>query len=510
MLHAAISKLNDIVLIAEVGEDTLKESKVIFVNDAFEKKTGYKKSELVGKSSDLLQSEHITIRERIEIRDSLKQGKAVRKQLLNYMKDGRERWFDLDIVPIIDQDGNYTHWVAVERDITEQKQLEAQLNHAQRLESIGFLTGGIAHDFNNLLTVFTGTTEMLVEELEDEPALKEIAETALIAADRGKNLTSSLLAFARKQSLKPTTFAVDEFIESLMPLVKSSLGQNIIIEVDNQAIHLIKADRAQLENTLLNLMVNAKDAMPGGGKVNINIDDLFVEPQEGADSLPLETGQFTRVAVTDTGIGISDEVKEHMFDPFFSTKSKGKGTGLGLSTAYGFIKQSKGHIKVDSALGKGTTMTIYLPSVPEGKRYDKSIQQHNPPVLKGRKILTVEDDPEVLSFVSNRLRTSGYAVTEAANGEAALELLNGQETFDLLFSDIVMPGSIDGVQLAKLARQVRPSMPILLTSGFNDYHNEDSDSAKLAYPLLAKPYQKHELLEKVYQTLNDMEAVAKW
>lgn len=500
LLHAAVSKLNDIVLIAELDNKNPDNSKTIFVNDAFELKTGYRKADIIGNKPTLLCDGAEGKIETLKIRAQLARGKAVRTQVLNYTKQGQELWLDLDIVPITDEQGVYTHWVAVERDITHQKKLEAQLNRAQRMESIGFLTGGIAHDFNNLLTVYTGTTELLVEALNDDPELKNIAETALKAAERGKALTTSLLAFARKQSLNPTTFDVGEMLDNLMPLIRSSVGQKVNITVENKTRLQVTADLSQLENSVINLLVNARDAMPSGGEVTITVADKIL----AIPAIPFvgepEPGHYVSIIVEDTGVGITDECKEHMFDPFFTTKAKGKGTGLGLSAVYGFIKQSKGHIQVESKVGVGTSIELCLPVAVEPTIKATQLMKSTVPVCKGKHILVVEDDKEVLDYVSARLKSVGYTVTVAQNATDALSLLQKKE-FDLLFSDIVMPGELDGVQLAEISQTRWPGMPILLTSGFNDYGTGEQTPDKSRFSVLPKPYFRDELLQKLYDTL---------
>ncbi len=501
LLHAAVSKLNDIVLIAEVDGKNSENTKTIFVNEAFETKTGYSKSHIIGKHPTSLCNGEKGMKESLKIRAQLARGAAVRTQVLNYTKNGEELWLDLDIVPITDQQGIYSHLVAVERDITQQKKLEAQLNRAQRMESIGFLTGGIAHDFNNLLTVFMGTTELLVEALQSDPELKDIAETALKAAERGKTLTTSLLAFSRKQALNPTTFDVAEMLDSLMPLINSSVGQKISVTVKNSTSKQVTADLGQLENSVINLLVNARDAMPSGGSVTISISDkTYALPALPFPGEP-EPGHYVCINVTDTGVGITNECKEHMFDPFFTTKAKGKGTGLGLSTVYGFIKQSKGHVHVESKIGSGTSIELCLPVA--GPRLKESMQFALPsaPVCKGKHILVVEDDKEVLEYVSARLKSAGYKVTGATGADTALELLHQNESFDLLFSDIVMPGSLDGVELANLSQKNWPTIPVLLTSGFNDYGHRLNSLDESRFTVLVKPYLREELLQKIYDKL---------
>ncbi|QWG17546.1 PAS domain S-box protein [Bradyrhizobium sediminis] len=380
------------------------------------------------------------------------------------------------------------------RDLTEKIAAEEQLRQAQKMEALGQLTGGIAHDFNNVLTVISGTIEILAEEVADKPEAAAIAKLISEAADRGAELTAHLLAFARKQPLRPRETDVNRLIVESARLLRPTLGARIEIETMlMDSVWTALVDPGQLSSALLNLAINARDAMPGGGKLMLETSNVTLDESYAAANGDVKAGNYVMIAVSDTGSGIPEAIRDRVFDPFFSTKQTGKGTGLGLSMVYGFVKQSGGHIKVYSEEGHGTTFKIYLPQA-DAEPEPVAAETSTPEMVGGNEtILVVEDDPLVRAYVNTQLQSLGYKTLSAANSVEALAIADSGAAFDLLFTDIIMPGRLNGRQLAAEMASLRPSLKVLFTSGYTEnavIHHGRLDPGVL---LLAKPYRKLEL-----------------
>jgi PAS domain S-box-containing protein len=379
------------------------------------------------------------------------------------------------------------------RDLTHRIAAEEQLRQAQKMEAVGQLTGGIAHDFNNVLTVITGTIEILAEEVAAKPNLAAITRLISEAADRGAELTGHLLAFARKQPLQPRETDINRLIVESSRLMRPALGEHVEIEsrlADSVCEALV--DPGQLSSALLNLAINARDAMPDGGKLTLETKNVIFDADYAAANDVL-AGDYVMIAVSDTGSGIPEAIRDRVFDPFFSTKETGKGTGLGLSMVYGFVKQSGGHIKVYSEEGYGTTFRLYLPQA-DARPASNAPEPATSDIEGGNEtILVVEDDPLVRVYVNTQLQSLGYKTLSAANGAEALAIADGGAAFDLLFTDVIMPGGMNGRQLAAEMMQRRPALKVLFTSGYTEnaiIHHGRLDSGVL---LLAKPYRKLDL-----------------
>jgi PAS domain S-box-containing protein len=410
-------------------------------------------------------------------------------------RDGKEINIELSITALRRRDGHLFN--AFVRDLTDKIAADDHLRQAQKMETIGQLTGGIAHDFNNILTVITGTIEILEEGVNDDPSLAAIARMIDEAALRGAELTQRLLAFARRQPLQPRTTDINTLIVDAAKLLRPTLGEHVEIEsaFEDDAWPAL-VDPSQLTAALINLAVNARDAMPGGGKLvletgNVQLDDSYARMHD-----EVAPGPYVMIAVSDTGHGIPAAILEKVFEPFFTTKGIGKGTGLGLSMVYGFVKQSNGHIKIYSEEGHGTTIKIYLP---RAGGQAEAASEHAAVAPKGgtETILVVEDDPLVRNYVATQLSGLGYTTLAAANATEALEYIDGVKSFDLLFTDVIMPGSINGRQLADEAVRRRPSLKVLFTSGYTEnaiVHHGRLDPGVL---LLTKPYRKSDLARMV-------------
>jgi signal transduction histidine kinase len=377
--------------------------------------------------------------------------------------------------------------------LDEKHAADVQLRQAQKMEAVGQLTGGIAHDLNNILTVITGTIEILAEAVADRPELVAIAKMIDEAAVRGGDLTQRLLAFARKQPLQPREVDVNSLVIETANLLRPTLGEHV-------EVHMVLAgdasraliDPSQLTNAILNLALNARDAMRDGGKLTIETSNVVLDDNYASLNADVTVGQYVMVAVTDSGHGIPAGILNNVFEPFFTTKDVDKGSGLGLSMVYGFVKQSNGHIKIYSEEGHGTTVRIYLPQA-TGSALPAELAGPSSIVGGDETILVVEDDSLVRAFVVGQIQSLGYATLAAVNAAEALVVIDSSQKIDLLFTDMIMPGSMNGRQLADAALQRRASLKILFTSGYSNeviIHHGHLDAGVL---LLAKPYRKSDL-----------------
>jgi signal transduction histidine kinase/CHASE3 domain sensor protein/DNA-binding NarL/FixJ family response regulator len=404
--------------------------------------------------------------------------------------------------PLHDASGAVSGASVIYRDITAARETERKLHQAQKLDAIGKLTGGVAHDFNNMLTVITGTTEILVGGLRDRPDLQAVASLIDQAADRCAELIQHLLAFARKQPLQPRNVDINGTILDIAKLLRPTLGEQIEIEsIFEPGVSMALIDPSQLANAMLNLAINARHAMPNGGKLMLETANIVLDEAYAQSNVDVRPGAYVMIAVSDTGIGMSTEVCERVFEPFFTTREVGKGTGLGLSMVYGFVKQSGGHIKIYSEQGHGTTIRLYLPAA--GGSADATVPAALPIPGAGETILVVEDDDLVRGFVIAQLRSLGYRTVAVGNGNAALTYAKSGEPFDLLFTDVVMPGGMTGRQLADEVTRRRPGTKILYTSGYTEnaiVHHGRLDQGVL---LLSKPYRKSALASMVRLALGE-------
>lgn len=391
----------------------------------------------------------------------------------------------------------------------QRAQTEEALNHAQRLESVGQLTGGIAHDFNNLLTVIQGNLQVL----EDLPALardahgQQLVGAAMRAARRGAELTGKLLAFSRRQVLQPTAVDLSQMLESLADMLRRTLDQRIAIDVEvADDCPPVRADPGQLESALLNIAINARDAMPDGGRLRFRAAPADPRlPAEvradlaAADETPPE---LVAISVSDTGTGMSEEVRERAFEPFFTTKETGRGTGLGLSTVYGFVKQSRGGVSIDSAPGQGTTLTLFLPPAPRAPGSGDGSSGATGQVPPGLHVLLVEDDGEVRTVVRRFLDQLGCVVAEAPSAEMALQMVDSTQPIDLLLSDIALGAGMRGTELAAKVQAARPTVAVLLMSGFSSELLDADQTSPPDWELLRKPYTREELTGAISRVIS--------
>jgi signal transduction histidine kinase/CHASE3 domain sensor protein len=406
--------------------------------------------------------------------------------------------------PLHDAGGVVSGGALVFHDVTAVRETERKLHQAQKLDAIGKLTGGVAHDFNNMLTVITGTTEILVADLGDKPELQEVAALINQAADRCAELIQHLLAFARKQPLQPRNVDINACISDIARLLRPTLGEQIEVQsMLEPGTTTALIDPSQLANALINLAINARDAMPNGGKLTLETANIALDEGYGLKDGDICPG-YVMIAVSDTGTGMSAEMCEKVFEPFFTTKPVGKGTGLGLSMVYGFVKQSGGHIKIDSEEGRGTSIKLYLPAASGSA--DVAIPVTAPAPGAGETILVVEDDTLVRDFVVTQLHSLGYRTAAACDGHAALDYVDSGRPFDLLFTDVVMPGGMTGAQLAAEVTRRQPGAKILYTSGYTEDTIVHHGRLDQGVTLLSKPYRKSELAGMVRLALGDTAA----
>ncbi len=425
-------------------------------------------------------------------------------------KDGTRFWASIVIDTILDEQGTAIGFAKITRDISERRELEMakeQLYQAQKLETVGQLTGGIAHDFNNLLTAVVGSLSLIME-IASDTRVKRLAEIAIRAADRGAKLTSQLLAFARRQTLRPQPSDLNELITVFDALLRRAVGETTSIETKlDPELWVAEVDQAQFQSALLNLIVNARDAMPDGGSLSVETKNVLLDEGAASALTEIEPGHYVVVGVRDTGSGMTDESRKRAIEPFFTTKEVGKGSGLGLSQVYGFARQSKGQLEIVSALGKGTTVRIYLPS--GGREVEEKALPNGAAEKKPRlpTVLAVEDDPDVLDVAIEMLRGLGYQVFSAPNAVEALAILRRDDArIDILFTDIVMPKGMDGIELAREARRLRPKLQILLASGYTrDGRDGGEDIADDAI-FVMKPYQVSVLAESLRELTRSIEA----
>jgi PAS domain S-box-containing protein len=404
-------------------------------------------------------------------------------------KDGTFFWASVVIDPIR-EDGKLMGFAKITRDMTERRetqlkleQMQKQLAEAQKLDALGQLTGGVAHDFNNLLMIISGSLHILRKGIGSEARVQRALTAIETATKRGAALTGQLLTFARRQSVNPQSVDVAERVSAVREVIETGVGGNIALEFDLPATALpVTVDTSEFETALVNLVVNARDAMPGGGTITVRARTQAGDEESGGNP-------YVAISVTDTGSGIPPDVLDKIFDPFFTTKPVGKGTGLGLSQVHGFAHQAGGTVKVQSELGKGTEITILLPREANASQADEIDTSERG---GSGTVLLVEDNPEVASVSISLLEQLGYTVRRVADAEAALRAIE-RDGVDLVFSDIVMPGKMDGLALAHRLRQIRPGLPILLATGYSDA----AVNVRGDFPILRKPYEIHELSQAI-------------
>jgi PAS domain S-box-containing protein len=494
-LAAAVDQAAEAIMTTDHGV-------VSYVNPAFSVITGIPAASIVGRSPDLLRPK-IESERLAQMSAALSRGDSWVGRLPLARPDGSVVEIDLAVSPLRDPSGAIAGSVAVARDRSRERALETELIQAQRMEAVGRLAGGIAHDFNNILTAISGFAQLAATELKpDDPAAADV-DQIIKASDRAASLTRALLAFSRRQVMQPSPLDLNEILGGLAPMLERIIGEDIRLSVvPDPDLGVTMADRAQIEQVVLNLAVNARDAMPGGGRLtistgNADLDAGFVRTHVGA-----KAGPHVKLTVSDTGTGMTPEVLEHAFEPFFTTKARGKGTGLGLSTVIGIVAQSGGCVGVESSPGQGSVFTICLPRVGEGGAVPEEAAAVQSRSAGGSEtILVVEDEEAVRQFVVRVLGGAGYRVLVAANGAEALKIAASDPQLDLLFTDMVMPG-MSGPDLALRFSSAHPGARTLFASGYSEEALDTEGPAEGATPYLAKPFTAEALLARVRLVLD--------
>ena len=508
---AEASKLEAILNSAVAAIVTIDAKGVIdSVNPATERIFGYPAAELVGRNVRVLMPEPFYSEHDAYLANYLSTGKrkiiGIGREVVGKRKDGTTFPIDLAVSEFVTEGVRYFSGIIT--DLSDRKRVEEalleserKLAQAQRLEAVGQLTGGIAHDFNNLLTVITGNLE-LIEMRNENDGLRKMLRDAQDAADLGAKLTSRLLAFARRSHLEPQILGLNDLVLNVTSMLRRTLGEHISLStVLAPDLWPVKVDPPQAESSLVNLAINARDAMPKGGKLVVETRNAQMEEIRSGNNIELVRGDYVRISVSDTGTGMPADVRDRAFEPFFTTKTRGHGTGLGLSMVYGFAKQSGGHVTITSEVGRGTTINIYLPRSGGGPATDDAASEPEVEPRNNKVILAVEDDDAVRNLTVMRLKTLGYDIHEAPDGAAAIALLESGLKIDLLFSDLVMPGGLSGYDVAKRAREIDPSIRVLLTSGYAEDLVRAQNLGELK--LLRKPYRLADLRKALEAALSD-------
>jgi PAS domain S-box-containing protein len=484
LLSTAVEQAAESILITD------REGTIEYVNPAFEKTTGYGREEALGRNPRILKSGRHENAFYAEMWSVLGRGEVWRGRLVNRRRDGTLFEEDATISPVRDATGKTIRYVAVNRDVSREVALQRQLEESQRIEALGRLAGGIAHDFNNLLGVMRGFAEYLLRYPAAPEDLKSALEEIVRAADGGAKLTSQLLAFGRRQVLQPVVVDVQAILSDLATMLRSVLGEDVLLEVSVPETILVLVDPSRFEQVLLNLVLNARDAMPTGGRLQIRAtmagDQVSGKPA-------------ARLTITDSGVGMAPETLAHIFEPFFTTKKKG--TGLGLSTVYGIVHQSGGTIRVESSPGAGTTFEILLPLAGRKESIETSMTSGPLKVLGRGTILLVEDLAPLRTVVSRSLQAYGFGVIEAGSGEEALAAVSTHEgAIDLLLTDIVMPG-MSGRDLAARLSSERPGLRILYMTGYGADVSAPEGVVDAGVRIIEKPFRMEKLFKAVVETL---------
>jgi PAS domain S-box-containing protein len=495
-LAAAVDQAAEAMLMTD------RAGNITYANPAFVRITGFAAAEVIGHDPTFLRQDASEPERPAELAAAARNGRVWEGRLHYRRKNGTVVEVDLTVSPLRDATGAIVGSVEIARDISRERALEAQLEQSQRMEAVGRLAGGIAHDFNNILTAISGFGELASAQVESsDPVAADIAEIRK-AADRATSLTRALLAFSRRQVMQLQVLDLNDVVSGISPMLGRLIGEDVELAVrPDPSLGRTLTDRGQFEHVIVNLAVNARDAMPGGGRLTIETANADLDVEYTRTHVGAVPGPQVMLSVSDTGIGMTPEVLEHVFEPFFTTKGHGKGTGLGLSTVIGIVQQSGGSVDIDSEPGRGTVFRIYLPRVDTPFEADATRSRVHASTRGNETILVAEDEQAVRLFVDRVLTGAGYRVLAAANGPEALEVATTLEHIDLLLSDMVMPG-MGGPELAELLTAMYPDVRVLFASGYTDDAILRGDGAGATVPYVAKPFTADGLLSRVRDVLD--------
>jgi PAS domain S-box-containing protein len=488
-----------------VTDPNQSDNPIVFVNRAFLDLTEYREEQVIGRNCRFLQGPQTDPHTVTEVRMAVSEQRAVAVDILNYKADGKTFWNALFIGPVFDEQGKLLYWFSSQMDITRRRISEQSFLQAQKMEAIGQLTAGLAHDFNNLLQVITGNLELATTVLDDKQAAREAIEHAMMAGHKAAKLTQQLLTFARKQRLEPKRVNLNTLVVEFSEMLVRTLGEKIDLHLDlKPGLPACTIDATHMEMALLNVLINARDAMPKGGKVTVATS--VISDRDRIEAHHLQPGTYVVICVIDHGEGMTPEVARRATEPFFTTK--GPGTGLGLAMVHGFVQQSHGRLEIESTPGQGATIRMIFPVAVRtsaessgGSPEKNALNWSTEAILGKHTILVVDDNHDVRELAVSHLRRLGFRVIAAQSGEEALELLERYGEVDLLFTDIIMPGGMNGLQLVERVRERLPAIPVLLATGYME-ELPRGGASPVSMTTLTKPYRTTDLAEHVRTLLS--------
>ncbi|MBM6592394.1 histidine kinase famiy protein [Microvirga pudoricolor] len=500
VFFAAVEMTRMPMIVTDPKQD---DNPIVFANGAFLDLTGYDEQEILGRNCRFLQGAKTDRQVVADIREAIRDRRAIAVEILNYKRDGSPFWNALFMGPVFDTDGELIYFFASQLDVTRRRTSEQAFRQAQKMEAIGQLTAGLAHDFNNLLQVMAGNVDMARQHIDgDRARLAKALEGADRAAEQASKLTQQLLSFARKTRLEPRPTNLNTLVVAFSDMLSRTLGGSVDLRLDlKPRTPACTVDPTHMEMALLNVLINARDAMPEGGVVTVSTEPLHLNGNAPAHHL--QPGDYAVMSVSDQGSGMTPDVLERATEPFFSTKGPGKGTGLGLAMVHGFVQQSGGRLEIVSEPGKGTTVRMIFPVASD--KVEDLPEPAPEPETSGRRgvetVLVVDDSDDVRDLAEAILADSGYAVVAARSGEDALAVLNSGTHVDLLFTDLVMPGGMNGLVLAEQVHEMMPELPILVTTGYTEELVAQGPGTP-TMDVLGKPYRRADLLDRVRAALN--------
>ncbi len=502
MMGTAMESLEDSIILTDVSLED-RGPRISYANRGFERTFGWSKDEMVGRSLNFFQSDQNESSPKSILVDCIRNGHGHKEERYTRCSEGDDILTEWTISVVNDDHGHPFHLVIIVRDISQVRILEENLRETQKIEAVGCLAGGIAHDFNNLLSVINSYSDLLTLKLEETDPNYKFVHQIRLAGKKGADLVSQLMTFSRREEPSPGILDLGEVTESIKEMLHRVIREDIeLVTQFHPERQCVKADQGQVEQVLINLCVNARDAMPGGGKISIGVANREISPEEQSRKWDLPTGKYVLLTVEDTGTGMNEETRKKIFDPFFTTKEVGKGTGLGLSTVYGIVKQSGGYIDVISAPDEGTRFEIYLPAVRRSDSVQEVEAEEGNPSVGSESVLVVEDDETFADCIQGILRMHGYQVQSAGDGQEALENFRDKiRNINLLVTDIVLP-KMSGRELARQFLEINPAMKVIFMTGYDDEldgHYFGSDSV-----ILEKPFSLKSILSKVRDTLDGM------